>query len=75
MDGLTYHPVDRQRRREMMGEAERERLVKGARENSEKRANLSRVIGSDWEPKRLAGRLLKGLRAGKNESQKGVLQA
>ena len=68
MDGLTYHPVDRQRRREIMGEAERERLAKGARENSGKRANLSRVIGSDWGPRKLAGRLLKGLRAGKNES-------
>ena len=68
MDVLTYHPVDRQRRREMMREAERERLAKGARENSGKRANLSRGIGSDWEPRRLAGRLLKGLRAGKSES-------
>jgi hypothetical protein len=68
MDGLTYHPVDRQRRREMMGEAERERRAKGARENSGKRASPSRVIGPGWEPRRLAGRLLKGLRAGKNES-------
>ena len=68
MDGLTYPPVDRQRRREMMGEAERERLAKGTRENSGKRANLSRGIGSDWELKKLARRLLKGLRAGKSES-------
>jgi hypothetical protein len=68
VDGLTYHPVDRQRRQEMMGEAERERLAKGARENGGQRANLSRVIGPGWEPRRLAGRLLKGLRAGKNES-------
>jgi hypothetical protein len=68
MDKLTYHPVDRQRRRELMGEAERERLAKGTRENSGKRANLSRGIGSEWEPKKLAGHLIKGLRAGKSES-------
>ena len=68
MDGLTYHPVDRQRRQEMVDEAERERLAKETRENSGKRANLSRGIGSYWEPKKLAGRLLKGLRAGKGES-------
>ena len=68
MDGLTYHPVDRQRRREMMGEAERERLAKEARENGGQRAGLSRSIGPGWEPRRLARRLLKGLRAGKNES-------
>ena len=67
MNEMTYHQVGRQRRREMMGEAERERLAKGARENSGKRANLSRVIGSNWEPRRFAGRLLKSLGAGKNE--------
>ena len=67
MDGLTYHQVGRQRRREMMGEARQEHLANEARKDSGKRAGLPRYIGPGLEPRRFAGRVLKGLRTGKNE--------
>lgn len=67
MNEMTYHQVGRQHRREMMSEAEQEHLAKEARKNRKGRDGLSRDIRHGWKPRRLAGRLLKILRAGKNE--------
>jgi hypothetical protein len=68
MNEMTYVQVGRQHRRELMREAEQERLAKMVRRDGGKRAGSHRGIGSGWGPRRLAGRLLEGLRTRKNEA-------
>jgi hypothetical protein len=52
----------KQRRKEMLREAEKERLIKGLRE-ARKLRGASFVASLTWEARRIAGRLRKHLRS------------
>lgn len=59
----------KQRREEMMREAEQNRLAKALRESRKRRGAEGRASSPAWELKRIAGRLLKRLRSLKRAGQ------
>lgn len=66
MYDLMYLHFGRQRHREMMREAGRERLAAEARKARRQRADRHRTSELGWELRRLGSRLLKGLKPRKN---------
>ena len=56
----------KQRREELLREAEMDRLARALRAADNRRAHVKRVSALAWEWKRIAGRLLKIMKASKH---------